>query len=657
MRSLFLFSLILAFSAILSSCSNIKMLTSKDIYSEEFLKKIEQVQILYKQGRKDAAMSQLIAMNDKLLSEAERGKKNNFIGVLHFSSRNYDQAVKSFQMAQSQVRLDRPLQAQLYLNLASVHYKLNENEKAFDYVDAADPSLYTEDEREKYHNLRLVLAKSEKKHRAIVTSLFYLMSKSESFDDVENSEWKSLLVESYRKLSSSERAYLLESEQESGLVVVGYLAAQEALHRYYFGDRSGAQDVLSWLDKYYGSYDDVEEFVSEFEYRIANFSKIDVAAIGVVLPLSGERERFGKKALLGVDTALNRKSQELFSAKLYIKDNANNAVLARKQVSDLVEKNHVSVIIGGLFPSTAKEEYLEARKYGALFISLSPVHLPKEEKNHLLIEISGSVQSQVSKIFSKEFLDKFGRSIAMLYPDDEGGHAYMEEVWRRSEKGEISIASLASYDKQVKDYREWVKKLLGLMYPRERQEELETWKEIYSLEKKQSIRRIQTLRPVIDFDWVFLPSYPHEAIQIIPSFNYFDANSLRYVGGPSWASKKLIGEQSSLGRLNFVGDDVGDLNKDFVKVFVERNVDTPSLVETLAFESMYLALTILTGDRFDKREQLERKLVNSRQLKGISGSWSLDEGIWIKDMDILEIRRGNIQKADLTLEAQKEGES
>ena len=457
-------------------------------------------------------------------------------------------------------------------------------------------------------------------------------------------------MDSFRKLAGSERAYILEKNDDSKGAVIPFLAAEEALQRYYFGDKSGAEDVLGWMDNNYGELADVKEFVDEFKYRINNFSKVNAGAIGVVLPLSGDKERFGQKALSGIDTALNAGKPEMFSVKLYTRDSRNNPTVAKKLIHDLVQKHHVSMIIGGLFPSTAKEEYLEAKKYGVVFISLSPVHLKKEDKNHLLIEVPGSVQSQVAALFSESFLEKNGNEIAMLYPESEGGEAYVNEVWRKAKEGKIKIKSLASYDKNVKDYREWVERLLGLKFKREREEELELWKEVYSLEKKRSsIRRIQTLKPVVDFDWVFTPSYPHEAIQIIPAFTYFDARGLKYVGGPSWMSRRLMKEQRNLGSLRFVGDDPADFDKSFVENFSSRNGPKPGLVETLAYEAMNLGLLVVNGAKFEKREELERKLVNIQKLKGITGVWNLKEGIWLKDMDIMQIQSNEIKKAELSL--------
>lgn len=635
---------------LLAGCSNIKMLTREDIYSKEFLKKIDSVQATYRGGDKASALAKLDAMEKSGLSKAEKGKVKNLRGIIFFSNSDYQKAAREFEQARGLIGLDKELKAQTALNLASARYKLEDNESAYNALEGASPENLSDRERTKFHQLRLLLAQSQKADKDVVGSLIYLLKDKKSFDAIEASEYKSLLMDSFRRLASSERAYILEKNDEGKGAVIPFLAAEEALQRYYFGDKSGAEDVLGWMDNNFGELADVKEFVDEFKYRINNFSKIDAGAIGVVLPLSGDKERFGQKALAGIDTALNAESSDMLSVKLYTRDSRNNPTVAKKLIHDLVQKHHVSMIIGGLFPSTAKEEYLEARKYGVVFVSLSPVHLDKEEKNHLLIEIPGSVQSQVAAIFSDQFLEKNGNEIAMLYPESEGGEAYVNEVWRKAKEGKIKIKSLASYDKNVKDYREWVERLLGLKFKREREEELELWKEVYSLEKKRSsIRRIQTLKPVVDFDWVFTPSYPHEAIQIIPAFTYFDARGLKYVGGPSWMSRRLMKEQRNLGSLRFVGDDPEDFDKSFVSEFNKRNGAKPGLVETLAYEAMNLGLLVVKGAKFEKREELERKLVNMQKLKGITGEWTLNEGIWLKDMDIMQIRSNEIKKAELTL--------
>lgn len=639
------------FAILLIACSGVRMLTPEEIYSPEFLKRIEGIQTIFRDGDKRSAIEKLNAMNDVEISEAEVAKKYNFLGIIFFSQQDFDTAIEKFEMARSRARLDLNLKAQIDLNIASSYYKKGLYTKAYSYLEQVNTDSLKDNELKKFYKLKLVLAQQLDKSKDIVKSIIPLIGKSKTFKEIEDHQYKEQLVDNFRKLSTSERVYLLEKYDDQDNLTAAYLAKEEALQRYYMGDRPGAEDVLSWLDDKYGRSVDVANFIKDFKFRIENYSKIDVGAIGVVLPLSGKREKFGKRALAGIDSALNYENNKILAAKVYTRDSKDNSYVARKVINDLIQKHHVSIIIGGLFPSTAEQEYLEAKKYGVLFISLSPVYLDKKEKNHLLIEIPGSVQSQVDRIINKDFLSRFGKKIAVIYPDSEGGQAYVNEIWRKSEQGLIDISSIYKYDKKNRDYRAPVSKILGLKFTRERKEEFNLWKEIYDIKRKvkrSSIRRIQTLKPVVDFDWVFAPAYPQDAIQLIPVFSYFDAKGLKFVGGPSWMSRSLVREQKNLGQLYFVGDDPKDFSKNFAKSFKDRNNKNPRLIETLSFEAMDISLNIIEGTQFEKREELETRLINMKRLNGVTGSWNLKEGIWIKEMDFLKIYGKKIHKFDVS---------
>lgn len=646
---------ILSFSlvaVIITACSGVRMLTPEEIYSAEFLKRIEGIQTIYRDGDKKTAIEKLNAMNDLEISEAEVAKKYNFLGIIYFSSQDYDTAIEKFEVARARARLDINLKAQVHLNIASSYFKKGLYEKAFSYIEQVDKdALISNQEKKKYYQLKLALAQQLELSKEIVKAIIPLIGKTSIFKEIEDHQYKELLVDHYRKLSASERVYLLEEFDDKKNITAAFLAKEEALQRYYMGDRPGAEDVLNWLDQKYGRNEDVALFIKDFQFRIENYSKIDVGAIGVVLPLSGKKSKFGKRALSGIDSALNYGDNTSLSAKIYTRDSQDNPFVAQKMINDLIQKHHVSIIIGGLFPTTAKEEYLEAKKYGVLYVSLSPVHLTKEEKNHLLIEVPGSVQSQVSTLINENFLSRFGKRIAVIYPDSEGGRAYVNEIWRKSQQGLVEISSIYKFDKNNRDFREPVSKVLGLKYTRERKEEFEIWNEIYNEKKKlkrSSIRRIQTLKPIIDFDWVFAPAYPQDAIQIIPVFSYYDAKKLKFVGGPSWMSRSLVREQRNLGKLYFVGDDPKDFDKSFSSSFKSRNKKSPRLIETLAFEAMDVSLNIIQGTKFEKREELETRLINMQTLKGITGEWSLNEGIWTKNMDFLKISNKKINKFDIS---------
>ncbi len=634
---------------VLGSCSNIKMLTPADIYSDAFLKRMDGIQSIYKDGDKNGALQKLLAIDDKKITPIEASKKYNFIGIINFSNQNFDKAIENFNRASKNANEDPSLEAQVNLNLASSFYKKDQFQKSYEYLGKVDYKKFRENESQNYFKLRLVLAQQLDKPKDIVAATINLIGEAKTFNEVESHKYKDLLKSNFRKLSKTQRVYILDEYKNSKSIVPAYLAKEEALQRYYMGDRPGAEDVLSWINSEYSSFEDARNFIKEFEFRIENYSKIDVGAIGVILPLSGSKGDFGKKALSGIDSALNLKTNKILAAKVYTRDSKNNPHIAKKMINDLIQKHHVSVIIGGLFPGTANDEYLEAKKYGVLFISLSPVHLKKDQKNHLLIEVPGSIESQVEKIMNPEFLAKFGKRIAVMYPESEGGLAYVNEVWRRAEQGVVDIKAIHSFDRSNIDFREPVSKLLSVNFKREREEELDLWNNIYQLEKKtSSIRRIQTLKPIIDFDWVFVPAYPKDALQIIPTFSYYDAKKMKFIGGPSWLSKSLMREQRNLGQLYLVGINPKEFNQSFSKNYRERNKKVPRLIETLAYEAMNLSLKIIQDSKFEKREELERRLLAFETIQGVTGKWYLKDGIWIKEMDFMQLTGGTAKKFDLS---------
>lgn len=648
MKRLVITLIILIFTA----CSSIQMMGGGADYSDKFIKQIESIQIIYKDGDKSLALKKIQGIADDTITRAEQAKKYNFLGVVYFASGDLDKATENFLIAKKYVDKDYYLSSQIHLNLASTYYKDNKIRPSFDILKEVNLDYFNDKEKQKYYKLNLTLANQLDDTKEIVNSLIYLMKDMNRFEDVDDYQYKELLVDNYRKLGETERVHFLDKYQKERQIVVAYLGKQEVLQRFYQGDRDGAQDVLDWIEKRYGNIEEVAKFISDYKFRVDNFSKINSGAIGVVLPLSSDKkaEFFGKKAISGIMTAVNELAKKDETINVYLKDNKNNKYLARKMVQDLVLKHHVSVIIGGLFPDLAREEYLEARKYGVMYISLAEVYLPRQDKSHLLLEIPGSVESQISTILSPKSLEFFGKRMAVFYPFSDSGKNYINEFWGFHNSGKVDLAGVNHYipkDKNNKyiDYRPSVKQLLSLRFPREREEELLVWKDIRRFEKS-NFRIINELPPITDFDWVFIPSIPPEAIQIIPTFPYFDAKNLKFVGGPSWINKTLMDEQQNLGQIYAVGNDVSAVSSDFLQLYKKYNGVAPKLIDTRAYVGMKIVSQIVAGQKFSKREDLEKRILGIGALKGIATKWQLIEGLWLKDMDILKISKSGLKKME-----------
>lgn len=629
----------------LASCSglDIKVLNERDYYSEDFLKKVHSIQIIYRDGDKQLALDKLNAISDEKITEGEKAKKYNLKGVMLFSMGDVDHAIENFQIAKMHVKKDLFLANNIELNLASTFYKKNMSEKAMEHLEAIDVSYLKEKELYNYHKLSFTTANQFEKHDKVVRSLIYLMKDLTTFKEVGNFKYKEVLVGNFKKLNDSARVYILDQTHEMAPTVCAYLAREEAMQRFYQGNHDGAEDIVDWLAKTFPLNNSVKKFVEDYRFRLENYSKINSKAVGLVVPLSGKLGRYGRKAIAGVNTALfDQKTQN--DLKVFVKDNANNEFLAKKQIQELAINQNVAVIIGGLFPQLAKAEYLEAKKYGVLYISLSPVYLPRGEKNHLLVEVPGSVESQIAEVTRPEVLEKFGKRVSVLYPWSDVGQSYVDEFWTMHGQEKIELVNAAEYQKGILDYREPVKGLLGLKYPRERKEEFKLWNEIKNVNKRK-VRIVNVLPPVVDFDWVFVPALPREALQIIPTFSFYDVKGMKFVGGPSWINKKIQREKRNFSaHVYVVGHDTNKISADFIKKYQDKNGKKPHLVDTLSYESGLIISQVLSRHNFEEREELEKMIRSLKSLKGMSFEWNFNNGLWLKKMDLLEVHSSGFSK-------------
>ena len=120
----------------LTACSGVKMITperklaekvdTSKLYKQSFLQKMNAIKDKFRQGKADVALKDLGAMKESELSSAERSTRKNLIGVINFSKKNYEGAAKNFEEALTLSKEDPGLESQIYLNLGSAYYKMNQ---------------------------------------------------------------------------------------------------------------------------------------------------------------------------------------------------------------------------------------------------------------------------------------------------------------------------------------------------------------------------------------------------------------------------------------------------------------------------------------------------------------------------------------------------
>ena len=637
--------LTLCCAALLFDCSGLSdlKLQEEKSYTPHFLKRIGQVKGLYKRGQSRTALLELRKIGDAGgYSSIERAYAQNLKGIIFFSMGDYKRSESSFLAALSNYDYRSFLRTRIHLNLASLYYKKNLYRKTYAYLIKMDSDLLEKKDREQFYELGRIVGKELGRKTLWINSLVGIVGESKSIGDIKFHALFETLRTNYMELPDKKKVSVFEKGKKEYLPLVGYLSYLDAKRRYYEGDKERAIDILDWLKGFYRSEQEMSALIEDFFMRIENFSKMNASAIGIVLPLSGSKANYGKRALYGMDQAI--RSNALGKYKIHIADSKGSAAIGSYRVKELAESHFVSTIIGGLFPQEAMGEYLEAKKHGILFISLSQIYLPKDQKDHLLLEVPGSVESQMELLFSKKMLQIFGRRAAIVFPQSQRGEAYVNEFWRKAQSVGVDVTGIQSYKKNKVDYREPIKNLLGLSHSRERKEEHGMLNEIYKLEKKGAIRRVQILKPQIDFDWVFIPAFPKEALQIIPSFSYYDAFGVNIIGESSWRSHSLVKEDYRYINLYFVGDDIGELNDDFTQNFYALYRSKPRIVEILGYDAFHLVSLLLKNIHFESQDELDRHVRSSRRLTGVTGNWNFQDGTWIKKVAPHQLKNKTIKK-------------
>ncbi len=636
------FSLLLALS-LLAACTAPQLAPTPQPQVRPLVQqKIDLAREAHSKGQGRIALQRLSELQDSQLEPIERAVKYNLQGVIYFGESDWDRALLSFESAKRAVPVRTTLESQVWLNIASVYFKKGLFADLKSALEKIDMKLLPDNEVRKFAQLHLAWALKYQRHGEIVEYSVVLLKDAKSLSEVTDSLLKERMALAFKELSDKEKLRLLEKYEKEPWLPLAYLAQLEAEHRYFIGDTRGARDVVSWLTERFEKFPQIMSFTKDFEQRLDSSTRISMSGIGVVLPLTGEKGSFGQKALMGLDLAL-KESGLGREVEIHTRDSFDSPSVGAQAVRDLIQQHRVPLIVGGLFPDTAKAEYLEAKRWGVMYISLAPIYLAREEKNHLLIEVQGSIESQVRSLVSPSVINRFGKRIGVIYPQGDAGRAYADEFWRAALANELQVSAMATYSKGTLDFRETLKHFLGLRFPRERQEELDLYRDVYSQERT-SIRRIQNLPPSIDFDWVFVASYPQEAVSLIPTFGYYDARNLKIFGGPSWASRNLVKEQKNLGRLYLVGEDPADADKTLFKVFQETYAKPPTLIETLGFDAAVLASQLIKDSSVTQRSVFDARMKELGVLRGSSSDWKLADGLWLKGMRFLTIRDGELRR-------------
>lgn len=621
----------------LASCAGITPITgdSTQVESTTFRSQLEEAKALSQANKTEEAIEYLRSISDYNLSQLERGVKYNSIGVYSFNLKEYANAEGEFERALAIADLPDQLSSKILLNLGVTELKLEKKSEAMIHFDRINPELLSETDREKYNTYASELGlKGQDQLLAVKGLIGHLAGK----EQISLNPKLSVLRQEFNGLPSSERQLLLSQYQKSG-EVEAYLWLEHAEASFREGNFSEVEASLKKLSRDFSYLAPINEFTQSYQRKLQYLKQMNPLKIGVILPLSGDKKHLAQKVMKGIDLAL---SQEQMPYQLVIRDDQNDSAIGAAHVKELIEKESVGFIIGGMSSQVAQDEYLMAKQYNSVFFSLASIDLAAENKDIFLFELLGSYQAQVQAFLSSPIIIEKGKRVGIFYPETPKGNAILREIWRRQVLGDLKVTAVQSFEMNDKDYQDDVQKFLGISYERERKEELGTWKEINKYSKSGWLERTQVLNPVIDFDWVMIPTTPDKVLEIVPVFHYYEAKRSFFVGGPSWKSRQLQKSYVPNHHMAFVADYEDDQFENFKKAYFAKYSEPGSLLDYLGYEAIYLVNQF--GQGISSRLDLMKHLSSTSFLKGFGSEWTRDQNLWLKKMDILSHRGEDIVK-------------
>ena len=420
--------------------------------------------------------------------------------------------------------------------------------------------------------------------------------------------------------------------------------------------------ILFYKEKFNASYSSFKKFLSysidsNLEEKALKYLKaiesrkiINKKHIGAILPLSGPSAKIGKRSLKGLQIGLGFYTNKKSPFQLIVLDSQGQADKAKKAVEKLVTQHHVIAIVGGILSRTATAIAEEAQNFGIpVILTAQKSQLTKTGQyvfqNSL---ISSLITNQLSKFLTTQFKIK---TFAILYPNDSYGMDYTNAFWKTTEQHGGIITGAQTYKPGETDFNGPIKRLIGTYYQKDRlreyKEKLKDWYLKKSqLPKKREVSKNNILKPIVDFEALFIPDSIKTLDSIASHLLYNDVKNIYLIGPSLWNQPHSIKKGSRYLKQAFFADTGLSTEKfqktDFYTQFLQVFDQKPGLFELLAYEStLILRQTIISGAK--NRSELKKNLQKTKKFYGPLGELSINKNReFIRPLQIFKIENYKI---------------
>ena len=611
----------------------------------------KEVYALYSGGAYEAAIQKMSTFE----KEHPNGKTLlpqvlNLHGLSYLATRKPVPAIDFFKRAIATNRANLTFNQYVLYNLAKAQFDANLLDDSQASIGDIHPDVLDKDNRVKVHYLK---SRLYTRRGLPVESARECLTASRLFGELHNqpgdvrSSFSILLDQSLKEITNTsdlEELYQTFEDSSLGDQVLFRLGSLELSKG---NSEQGEVHLRSLTSRYPQSIYYAQ--AADLLRLNTTLSTADPMSVGVLLPIKGKFSRFGVKTLQGIELAFRIFNSEETDSKvtLYIEDSGDEPEQAIRGLNNLVIKNHVVAVIGPLLSKGIDQISQRAQELGVPMISLSRY---EGISGDYIFEAGLTLKLQAQEMARYAIETLKMKRFAMVYPRDKIGEETSQHFWNAVESMGGLIVGAESYGPNETDFRQPIDKLSGLFYTEARQRELDDLAKIREAQNiKRRTRRTEqffALKPLVDYDAVFIPDEPKITGQILPTFAYRDVEHVKFLGTSAWNSPEFLTRAQSNGENSifldaFFPDTESPLGKHFIDLYRRTFGQDPSSMEALAYDAGRIVDAALTsGAPTASRAEVRDRLKATHGFSGVTGRINYNDGTFSRNLKILTIKSG-----------------
>ncbi len=612
-----------------------------------------QLRLLYNAGSYETLIKNIQAFDKKYPKSVYLSQTANLDGLAYLFLKQPKIAIRYFKRS---IALTPPNQSPtfiypIYYNLATALTDTNANAEAQQTMAKISPEVLDRENRIKFYFLRgrLYLRQALFKEAAsefLSSSRLISDLDSQSASEAKAAlratlertlqEIKTLLVvqELYHNFEDSPLADVLLFRMGTDEIMVGNLG-------------NGEHYIKTLISRYPQTpyYSQATDLLKNSQTSVI----VEPHSIGVLLPLKGKFGKFGERALQSIQLAFNifNSNEPDTKISLIIEDSGDEPEMGIAALNRLVTKHHVIAVLGPLLSRGTDQITKRAQELGVPLVSISR---SPGVTSDFVFPAGLTLKLQAQEIARYAVDEMKLKKFAIASPKDKVGEEMTQHFWEAVEARGGTIVGNETYNPGETDFRQVVDKLSGLYYTEARQRELDEMakkREENNIKKKsRKNEQFFSLKPIVDYEAVFLADEPKTASLIIPTFIYRDIDKMKFLGTSAWNSQELLGSgQSYSENATFV--DVFNINhpspkvKKFVDLFKSAYELDPNAMDAVAYDAAgLLGYSLWEGTWPNNRAEVRDRLSNIRGFTGVTGSISFKDGNFARSLRLMTVRKG-----------------